>query len=126
MAVNPKTGAAASSGALDRVKWAVVFLLVAAAIFGNWWLQDLSLLVRVLGVLGLAALAVHVLMQTVRARALWEMAKEAWAEIRRVVWPRRQETLSTTMIVLLTVLVFALMLWALDSVLSWFVQGLLG
>ena len=115
-----------SDSVFDRLKWLVVILLVVAAVAGNWWFQEMSLLVRALGVVVLGVVATLVMLQTARGRELWEMAKEARAEIRRVVWPTRQETVSTTMIVLLTVLVFSLILWALDSLLSWVVHGLIG
>jgi preprotein translocase subunit SecE len=52
--------------------------------------------------------------------------KESRSEIRRVVWPSWDETLQTTMIVLVLVLVFALILWGLDSVLSLVVSRIIG
>ena len=47
------------------------------------------------------------------------------SEIRRVVWPTRDETVQTTLIVLVLVLIFALILWLLDSGLSWVVSSIL-
>jgi preprotein translocase subunit SecE len=52
--------------------------------------------------------------------------KDARNEIRRVVWPKRQETVQTTGIVLVLVVVFGLILWLLDTVLSWIVSSLIG
>jgi preprotein translocase subunit SecE len=46
-------------------------------------------------------------------------------EVRKVVWPTRQETLQTTMIVLLMVMLVALLLWAFDSLLGWAVRSLM-
>jgi preprotein translocase subunit SecE len=54
------------------------------------------------------------------------MFKEARNEIRQVVWPNRQETMQTTLIVVAVVLVMALLLWGLDSLLSWAVSSLIG
>jgi preprotein translocase subunit SecE len=48
----------------------------------------------------------------------WNLIKGSRTEIRKVVWPTRQETTQTTMIVVVFVFVMALILWALDS-LSW-------
>ena len=121
-----KSGSASGSIAFDRLKWLVVVSMVGVAVAGNWWFQEMSLLARVLGVVGLGVIATLVMLQTARGRELWEMAKEARSEVRRVVWPTRQETVSTTLIVLLTVLVFSLILWALDSLLSWVVRGFIG
>jgi preprotein translocase subunit SecE len=49
---------------------------------------------------------------------LWRWLKEARTEIRKVVWPTRQETTQTTLIVVAVVLVMALVLWGLDSLLG--------
>ena len=56
----------------------------------------------------------------------WDLAKEARVEIRKVVWPTRQETTQTTLIVVVMVIFVGLILWALDSTLSWSVSGLIG
>ncbi len=114
------------SGGLDWLKWLITAALLALGVYGNWYYQDESLLMRVLGLIGIAAIAVGVALQTARGAAIWTLLKEARGEIRRVVWPTREETLQTTVIVLVLVLVFALILWLLDSVLSWFVSAVIG
>ena len=48
------------------------------------------------------------------------------SEIRKVVWPTRQETTQTTLIVVAVVLVMALLLWGLDSLLGWLVSMIVG
>ena len=55
-----------------------------------------------------------------------EMAHAERSEIRRVVWPSNQETTQTTLVVLVLVLIFALILWGLDSLLSWIVSSVIG
>ena len=57
---------------------------------------------------------------------MWDLAREARQELRRVVWPDRQQTTQTTGIVLILILLFALILWGLDSLLSWLVKGVIG
>jgi preprotein translocase subunit SecE len=54
------------------------------------------------------------------------LAKEARVEIRKVVWPTRQETTQTTLIVVAVVLVMALVLWGLDSLLGWLISLIVG
>ena len=111
---------------LDRLMWAVVVALVAGGVVGNWYFQEQSLLARVLALLALAVVAGFVALQTERGQALWNLAREARREIRRVVWPTRQVTTQTTFIVVALVLVFALILWGLDSLLSWLVSSVIG
>ncbi|MFM8355772.1 MAG: preprotein translocase subunit SecE [Gammaproteobacteria bacterium] len=120
------TAETASSPFLDSLKWLVVVLLVAVGVGGNWYYQDQSLLYRVIALIILAAGAVSVAGQTARGRAAWQLMKDARAEIRRVVWPKREETLQTTGIVLLLVVVFGLILWLLDTLLGWIVSSVIG
>ncbi len=111
---------------MDWLKWLVVMVLVGGGVFGNWFYQDESLLLRVGGLIALAVAAVMIAVQTEKGRTAWSLMKEARSEIRRVVWPTRDEVLQTTMIVLVLVLVFALILWLLDSGLSWLVSSVIG
>ena len=67
-----------------------------------------------------------VALQTERGRRVWNLAREARTELRRVVWPTRQEATMTTGIVLILILAFSLILWGLDSLLSFLVQLALG
>ncbi len=115
-----------ASGALDWLKWLVVTAMLSGGVYGNWYFADESLLIRVLALLGGSALVVFIAIQTERGRNTWNLIKEARIEIRRVVWPSNQETTQTTLVVLVLVLVFALILWGLDSLLSWFVSSVIG
>ena len=115
-----------NAGALDWLKWLFVTALLAGGVFANWYYQDEPLLIRVVGLLVVAALAVLVALQTARGRNIWTLLKESRTEVRRVVWPTNQETTQTTMVVLLLVFVFALILWGLDSLLGWIVSSIIG
>jgi preprotein translocase subunit SecE len=115
-----------AGGALDWLKWLVVAALLGGGVYANWYFTDESLLIRVIALLGGAVVAVFIAIQTERGRNTWNLMKEARSEIRRVVWPSNQETTQTTLVVLVLVLVFALILWGLDSLLSWFVSSVIG
>ena len=108
--------------ALDWLKWIAVSVILGAGVFGNWYYQDQSLLIRVVALLVLGLAAFGIAIQTVKGRAAWTLIREARGEIRRVVWPTWEETSQTTMIVLVLVLIFSLLLWMLDSGLSWVVS----
>ena len=112
--------------ALDWLKWSVVVALLIGGVVGNWYFQDVSLLVRVIALLVAAVLAGVIAVQTERGQGIWTLIKEARTEIRRVVWPSNQETTQTTLVVLVIVLVFSLILWGLDSLLSWIVSSIIG
>tara|TARA_R110002110_G_scaffold302340_1_gene516467 strand:+ start:277 stop:639 length:363 start_codon:yes stop_codon:yes gene_type:complete len=106
----------------DSLKWIVVFALIAVAVVGNTYFAEQSLLYRVLGIVAISAVAGLVALQTAKGAAFWTLVKGSRTEIRKVVWPTRQETVQTTGIVVLFVLVVALFLWALDSFLGWLVS----
>jgi preprotein translocase subunit SecE len=110
----------------DSVKWLIVFILVAVAVVGNSYFADQSLLYRVLGIVAIAAVAGLVALQTAKGASFWALVKGSRTEIRKVVWPTRQETVQTTMIVVVFVLLVAMILWGLDSFLGWLVSLAIG
>ncbi|MEL7939426.1 MULTISPECIES: preprotein translocase subunit SecE [Pseudomonas] len=118
--------AEAKESRFDILKWLLVAVVVVVGVVANQYYSAQPLLYRVLGILVLAAVAGFVALQTIKGRAFFTLAKEARAEIRKVVWPTRQETTQTTMIVVAVVLVMALLLWGLDSLLGWLVSMIVG
>lgn len=110
----------------DALKWLVVFLLVAVGVVGNSVYSDQSLLYRVVALLVLAIVAGLVALTTAKGKAFFALFKDAKNEIRRVVWPTRQETLQTTAMVVVVVLLIGLFLWGLDSLLAWTVSSVIG
>jgi len=106
----------------DLLKWVVVAALVVVAVVGNQYFSAEPILYRVLALLALAVVAAFVALQTSKGRSFFSLLKEARVEIRKVVWPTRQETTQTTLIVVVVVLVMALLLWGLDSLLGWLVS----
>lgn len=115
-----------TNSALDYLKWFVAIALIVAAIGGNYYFSSEALLLRVIGVIVLLGSAVLVGLTTVRGQAINKLRKEAWAEVRKVIWPTRQETVQTTLIVIAFVLVVALILWGIDTLLSYIVSLVLG
>ncbi|WP_314019674.1 preprotein translocase subunit SecE [Stutzerimonas degradans] len=110
----------------DLVKWLVVAALVVVAVVGNQYYSAEPILYRVLALLVVAVIAGLLALQTVKGQAFFVLLKEARVEIRKVVWPTRQETTQTTLIVVAVVLVMALLLWGLDSLLGWLVSMIVG
>jgi len=110
----------------DSLKWTVVFALIIAGVVGNSYFSAESLLYRVLALLVLAAMAGYVALQTEKGTSFWTLLKEARVEIRKVVWPSKAETRQTTLIVMLVVVLVGAVLWGMDSLLSWFISGIIG
>lgn len=109
----------------DGIKWLLAIVIIIAGVAGNSHYSDYSLLYRVLGLLLLGLASLGVIAQTAKGSAFLAMAKEARTEIRKVVWPTRQETIQTTFIVIVAILIMALVLWGIDSLISWIVSGVI-
>ncbi|AMA44460.1 preprotein translocase subunit SecE [Pseudomonas monteilii] len=116
----------AQESRFDLFKWLAVVALVVIGVVGNQYYSAAPILYRVLALLALAAAAGFIALQTAKGKAFFTLAKEARTEIRKVVWPTRQETTQTTLIVVVVVLVMALLLWGLDSLLGWLVSLIVG
>ena len=121
-----QNAASSESGAMDTLKWGLVVLLVGAGVAGNMYYAEQSLLYRVLGLVVVAGVALFVALQTVQGKSFAELVKEARIEVRKVVWPTHQETLQTTLMVLVVVLIAAVILWGLDSLLGWLASLIIG
>jgi preprotein translocase subunit SecE len=109
----------------DNIKLsvAVIMMVVATTLFYTY--SEYSTLLRVLGLLAVAGLAVFLASRTAVGGNVFGYIGATQVEVRKVVWPTRQETLQTTLIVLLMVILVALMLWAFDSLLGWAVRSLM-
>ncbi|MBM7073277.1 preprotein translocase subunit SecE [Shewanella sp. OPT22] len=99
---------------LDIVKWGVAVILVAAAVVGNQFYSEESVLIRAIAVIVAFAIAGFIALQTVKGKRALEFAREAQIEVRKVIWPTRQEALNTTFIVLAATAILAVILWLLD------------
>ncbi|USD65419.1 preprotein translocase subunit SecE [Vibrio sp. SCSIO 43136] len=105
-----------SSSAADMFKWIVAFALLAAAVVGNYLYGEMSVVIRATAVVVLIAAALGVAATTTKGKAAIEFARESRMEVRKVVWPTRQETTQTTFIVLAVSIVMALVLWGIDGI----------
>jgi preprotein translocase subunit SecE len=114
------------SSRFDSLKLGAAVLLLAAAIAAFYRFDDQLLVVRVLGLLVAAGVSVFIAAQSTSGRNIISFISGAKAEVRKVVWPTRAETMQTTMAVLLMVLLVGIFLWLLDMVLLWAIQILTG
>jgi preprotein translocase subunit SecE len=111
---------------LDTVKLALAALILAGGIGAFYYFGETSQLLRVLGLLVIAGIAAAVALSSAPGRALWRFAVDSRTELRKVVWPSRQETLQTTLIVIVVVLLMGVFLWLVDMLLLNIVKALTG
>ncbi len=110
----------------DLVKWFAVLALIVAGVAANYYYNQQALAIRLIGWIILAGVVAFIAAQTAKGRMALGFAKEARTELRKVVWPNRQETIQTTAIVIVMVIIVALFLWGVDSILLWAVSWLTG
>ena len=110
----------------DKIKIVLAALLVIAGLAGFYYLAESPAILRVASVLAGFAAASVVFWMTVPGKNFYVYAQESVAETKKVVWPTRKETLQTTGIVFVFVLVMSLFLWAVDSSLLFIVRKFLG
>ncbi|MEX0450142.1 preprotein translocase subunit SecE [Spiribacter sp. 221] len=121
MSANDQT---ATTTGMDKAKLTLAAGVFLAGVVGFYLLEGQSDLIRVIGMVAVAALAIAIAMTSQPGRNFWAFAREARQELRRVVWPTRQESIQTTLIVLVMVFIVALLLWLMDMFFMWGVGAL--
>ncbi|MGD9889001.1 MAG: preprotein translocase subunit SecE [Halothiobacillaceae bacterium] len=115
-----------TSSPLDTVKLALALVVLAAGMFGFYWFEQIALTWRVIAMFAVAGVAVGLVLWTDLGRRFISFGRESRVELRKVVWPTRQETIQITLIVLVLVFLIGLFLWLVDSLLFWGVQMITG
>ena len=106
--------------------WGLVFILLAATVVGNSVFAEKSLLIRVVAVVIAFAAAAVTALQTLQGKALLTFSRESIKEVRKVVWPTRQETIQTTLIIFAFTVVTGPSLFLIDGALIWLVELITG
>ena len=118
---------AESSSALDNVLMLLVVLIVGAAIFGFYYFEtEYNVAVRVGGLFASTAVAIAVLMQTASGKSMWTYIKGSQVEMRKVVWPTRRDSVTTTIMILVVVMILGAFMYGVDAILLWGVKTLTG
>jgi preprotein translocase subunit SecE len=119
--MNTKAEQPKGTNAADIGKLVLAVLVLAAGIFAySWFGRDgnISSSVRLLGVLAALVLALAIAAFTVLGRRMRNFIAESQFEMRKVVWPTRDETIKTTGIIMLVVVVLSLLLGLIDLILK--------
>ena len=109
----------------DKAKLAAVVALVIASVAGFYLLSKQGAVVQWAAlIVGLIA-AAAVFLVSESGRQFVAFAKDAWREVKKVVWPARKETLQMTAYVFAFVVIMALFLWFTDKTLEWVLYDLI-
>lgn len=109
----------AGVGFVDAFK----LVLAAAALLGGvvayYWFETQPQVIRVLMVLGGLIASFVLLYWAEPGRELWNYVQSSRVELRKMVWPTRQETWRTTLVVFLFVMALGVFFWLVDMALAW-------
>lgn len=111
---------------LDIVKQVFSVVLIIAGVGAFYYFSEVQLLFRVIGLLVVFSAIVAMMLTTDLGRSVWSFVAESKIEVKKVVWPTREETTRTTLMVFVMVSVVGIVLWLLDTSLFWGVRLLTG
>lgn len=111
----------------EKLRWWLAIAAVIGGVVGNLYFEDdLKTILRVLILFGGIVLGVLIAATTVKGRNFFAFVKSANIERQKIVWPTRNETLQTTMIVIVVVVIIGLFLSLVDFFFSWLVGYFFG
>lgn len=114
------------AGTADKAKLYAAIVIVIAGVAAYYYLAAQPVWIRWMPVLGSLVLGALVVGFSAYGRAFREFVTLARVELRKIVWPNRQETGMTTLVVFGFVIVFGIFFWLLDLVLAWATKTLTG
>ena len=112
-----------TNSTMDTVKLIAAAALLLVGLYGFYvQFAEQRLLYRVLGILLFVIVAAGIALTTTKGRALTSFMQAARTEVRKMVWPTRTETLQTTGVIIVVVILVGLFLWLLDTFLGWIMK----
>jgi len=115
------------SGVLDTIKLLLAAVALVGGLYAYYYYEpSMAQALRVLMVLGGTVAGIGIAMTSIQGQRLWHFIQGSRVEIRKVIWPTKQETTQTAIAVFVFTLVMMLFFWLLDSGLLWLTQKLVG
>lgn len=110
----------------DIAKWTIAIVFFVFALVLNYHFSHIALPLRWIAWIGVFSILISLTLWTTQGKTARLFLGDARMELRKVVWPSHQETMQTTGLIILLVLIFALIMWALDSVMLFIIGKLTG
>lgn len=103
----------------DKICWITVFLLITGGIIASYYFRETVWSLRLICWLLLLGVLLGLIFVTSQGQDFFIFLGHATAELRKVVWPTRDETVKITAIVAALVFAMSIILWVLDTFLLW-------
>jgi preprotein translocase subunit SecE len=114
------------ASAKDTALMALSVLALLAGIVAFYWYDEEPLPLRLAMVVAGVAAAAGLVWFTWYGREFRQFAQASRTELRKVVWPAREDTFRTTLVVFLFAVVMGVFFWVLDFILTWLIRQLTG
>jgi preprotein translocase subunit SecE len=108
----------------DLIRWITMGVILLLAIYANNYFSHEAVAIRLIGWIIGAIVLMSLFFYTTQGQRFLVFVEASRAELRKVVWPTREETVRTTLIVMAMVMVAGLFLWGIDTLLLWAVAFL--
>ncbi|HEX4152633.1 MAG TPA: preprotein translocase subunit SecE [Steroidobacteraceae bacterium] len=119
-----QTSVAASTK--DNTLMALSIVVLLAGIVAFYWFDEDALALRLAMVGGGLVIACGLIWVSWYGREFRQFAQAARVELRKVVWPSREDTVRTTVMVIIFAIVMGVFFWVLDMILTWLIRWLTG
>jgi preprotein translocase subunit SecE len=116
--MNAKADQASGNSGGDIAKLVVASILVLGGLFAFYWFGTAPQLTRTLGLVAALAAGGALAAFTHTGRRVRHFLSESHFELRKVVWPTRDETIKTTLIIAVVVVILSLLLGLIDLILK--------
>jgi preprotein translocase subunit SecE len=109
------------SNPLDMFKWVIVAVLLGGLVYAYTTYEDVSVLYRALGAVAVVVVAGFIAATTFKGKSFLGFARDARIEVRKVVWPTRQEVVRMTLVILAATALVGVLLYFIDMIIVWVV-----
>lgn len=120
-----------SGSPVDVILWVIALILLVGAMMVSqylpaYWAPANDVWVRVGVILACIVVALGLLYATHQGKGFVRLLKDSRIELRRVTWPTKQETVTTSWQVLAVVVIASILLWCFDYILGWLMKFIIG
>ncbi len=115
----------------DVVLWIIALALLIGVTMINqylpqYWQPASNVWIRIGAIVACIVVALGLLYATHQGKGFVRLLKDARIELKRVTWPSKQETVTTSWQVLVVVIITSLVLWGFDYILGWLIKLIIG
>lgn len=102
---------------LESLKWIGVIFLIFLSFLEGYFLRDFNLYIKIGLIFISIVLTIYITLNTKLGKLLVLFSRESFIELQKVIWPSYQDSLNTTLIIIIVTMIMSVMLWGLDAIL---------